>query len=187
VKQACSTSVESEARHLLRPTFFLIWSLAFNAFYVAKGINLFINFYRSNFDDYDEYYIKQIIAEITSFQEFVDVRLSEIVNELSSSSRPYHEFFKKCSICGNDSIIIDEEFDGFKCLFCENSFESDDFIMSRSEGPIDEICPNCGRKSIAFILYNNEAGADICGYCNFIAEYPEGEDWEEIKRSAYNQ
>lgn len=152
---------------------------------VANGINIFIEFYRFAFDDHDEEYIQRIISEVISFQEFVDVRKGEIASLLSTSTRPYHESFRICSICENDSIVIDENDDSFKCLFCENSFDPKDIAMNISEGPIDELCPNCGRDSIAFILYNNEAGADICVYCDFLLEYLEGGDWSKIKESAY--
>lgn len=135
---------------------------------VAKGINIFIQFYEYNFD-YDENFVFDLSKRLMEFNKFVKLRMQSIKEELDSSDRPHKVLMiDGCHDCLQDALVIDKENDLIKCLFCGFEMSPEEFAQL-SEG--SAFCPECERETLGFVLYNNDEGEFICVLCGFRTEY----------------
>lgn len=129
---------------------------------VAKGINIFIEFYKENFEE-DDSFIYDLSETLVEFEEFVISRLKSLEDELKASERPAG-FIKECDRCLQNALILEDDI--VKCLFCGNKISPRELAENLTECGV-EICPECSEETFIFILYNNEEGDFICVSCGF--------------------
>lgn len=128
----------------------------------AKGINIFIEFYKENFD-VDDSFIYDINKTLVEFEEFVASRLKSLEDELEVSDRPA-DLIRECSRCLQNALVLND--DVAKCLFCGDEISLIELAENIAESGV-EFCPECGEETFVFILYNNEEGDWICVSCGF--------------------
>jgi hypothetical protein len=116
----------------------------------AAGLNLFIEINNAEFLDEDPYgarTIPQLVVDLHKYDDFVKERLSSLSERLHSATRPRTRHTDECSHCLQDAaIIIDDE---VQCLFCGNGMAVREFAELMSDDGTVEICPACGRLSVA--------------------------------------
>ena len=129
---------------------------------VARGLNIFINFYENAFEEHDESFVIEINKMLVEFQKFVDLRMANLKPKLDASEKPSPQF-SDCPECFQTALVI--EGSDVVCLYCGAQTTIED-LADYSEGPGGP-CPNCGDGFLGFILYNNEDGDFICTKCGY--------------------
>ncbi len=133
---------------------------------VAKGINIFIEFYKENFE-VDNSFIYDLSETLVEFEEFVTSRLKSLEDELKELDRPAN-LIRDCSRCLQNTLILNDS--AVKCLFCGYEISLRELAENYTECSV-ELCPECHEETVAFILYNNDEGDWICVSSGFKGNY----------------
>lgn len=133
---------------------------------MAKGINIFIEFYQQNFE-VDSSVIYDLSEILVEFQEFVTTRMKSLEEEIKASDQPGN-LIRECSRCLQNALILNDG--AAKCLFCGQEISLRELAENYSEGSV-ELCPECNEETMALVLYNNDEGDWICFSCGFKSNY----------------
>jgi hypothetical protein len=134
----------------------------------AAGLNLFISLNESEFSDVESYDAKptvKLVEALIKYEEFVKVRVASLQTRLRLSMRAVTRHLDECGVCLQDAAIIDGGV--IRCLFCGLKSSVRDCAELFSDGTSVEVCPNCGRESVA--IHGREDGdftreCFCCGY-----------------------
>jgi len=137
---------------------------------VARGILVFLDLYKDPHleDSYDEGFASNANRSLLQFEKYLQLRMATIKQEIEGASRPASPF-RWCRTCGQDAVVCVGHEEG-KCLYCQEEIDIRAVARRGSEMPLEE-CPQCGRESLAFILYNNDDGEFGCASCGFTTSY----------------
>lgn len=134
---------------------------------VARGIVVFLGLYEAPLlEKYrDKNYEAKVNHSLKDFDKYVSLKMTSLRRQIESSKRP-DGHFTCCHACDQNAIVLVEgEFDA-KCLYCGDASTLAQLAGRRSELPVRE-CPECSQDTLAFFLYNNEAGEFVCANCGF--------------------
>ena len=126
---------------------------------VAKGMSFCVDFCETqNMLDPDaEGKLREIRMNLRGFQEFVDERMSIIINEAN------YTLIWECPECLQEALTIDGGV--VQCQFCGNNADPQKLADSNSEVEPED-CPECWtEQTFAFVLRNNENGMWACFSC----------------------
>lgn len=150
---------------------------------VAKGINIFIEFYKENFEfEADDSFIYDLSQALVEFDEFVSSRLEALKDVLETENRP--TIRQECSQCLQDALVINDDI--VKCLFCGHESSKRELAESVAESPV-EVCPECGEETFVLVLYNNEEGDWICISCGFKSSCNHNSECERCGRVFWSE
>ena len=105
----------------------------------------------------------EIHINLTELQEFVDDRMTSILEEWKDA------FIWGCPECWQSALVVDggEQ----ECKFCRYKADAQDLAGDFSEYDIED-CPECGEMAtFAFVLYGNHAGTWVCFSCGEHSKY----------------
>lgn len=127
---------------------------------VAKGLSLSTVFYENHLKeeigDSEDEILGEIVIHLREFEEFVRERLEAVLPSTVSSY-----FLRECPRCWQDTCEIQDD-NMLRCYFCGYYMDAQTLAEELTEHDVD-ICPECGRETLAFIIYNNEeAGWECC-------------------------
>ena len=138
---------------------------------MAKGLSFVIAFYEGHLKEEieaeNEDIITDIINHLREFEEFVKERLDYIAPSLEDVY-----LLRECPRCFQDTMECDINA-LLNCHFCGFEIAAEDLARERSEFEVD-ICPDCGNRALAFIIYNNESAGWECFAC--------GTEYDELHR-----
>jgi hypothetical protein len=152
---------------------------------VQKGWAVFIRLYEKRLPDtYDQAWVYQKSQELSSFDEFVKDRLKHLRSKLRSSNRP-SRYFRMCTMCSQDTLLIEDGNQGVSCAFCGEKYDIAGLALVSEGG--GGSCPSCENGRLGFVLYNNEAGEFHCVLCGFTSEYSYNEECPRCGQVFWNQ
>jgi len=148
----------------------------------AAGLNLFIEINNAGFRDADPHGARtmpQLVVELHKYDGFVKERLSSLSERLHSAVRPRTHHTDECPHCLQDAaIIIDDE---VQCLFCGHGMAVREFAELRSDDGTVEICPACGRPSVAKYQRRDREPTYECFCCGYFRGHElEWRDWNGV-------
>jgi hypothetical protein len=136
---------------------------------VATGLSLFVDIYTSEFgcdDPAEEAHIAELIGRLSRSDEFVEARFGDISDRLAVAVRPRTHHVDECSNCYQDAIVISDS--DIVCQFCSRRVSIVGFAEEISEDGSVEICPMCGRRSVAKHEWGgNETSTHECFCCGW--------------------
>ncbi len=129
----------------------------------AKGLSFALAFFESNFGEeargIEAHLLSRIVVHLREFEEFVTERLNAVVTNITPGAT-----IRDCPRCFQETLEADNE-GMLRCHFCGYRVEAEAFAAERSDSSL-EVCPECGREALAFIVYNNESAGWECFACN---------------------
>jgi len=129
---------------------------------MAKGLSFAVTFYETHLKeevgDSESSVIGDIVSHLHEFEEFVSERLAVIRPRIDEYS-----IVRDCPKCSQDTLVCQD--DGIlHCYFCEFEIAAETLAEQRTEAEVD-VCPECGHRALAFIIYNNEDAGWECMAC----------------------
>lgn len=105
----------------------------------------------------------EIHKNLAELQEFVDARMEAILKAWSDS------VIWECPECWQQALVIDGG--DVDCKFCRRLADPIKLAQDNTEGHVAD-CPECGEEqTLAFVLYNNDAGTWMCFSCGTDSEH----------------
>ena len=118
---------------------------------VAAGLDLFFEVATAERDTEDNLReareMVKLTQDLSRFREFITCRMASLSDQLRSSECPRTYHFRECGRCLQDAAVIVD--DSIVCLFCGDRLGLSDAAALLSDDNSVEMCPKCGRPSVA--------------------------------------
>lgn len=133
--------------------------------YIAFGLDIYIDFYRSYakdiaFDSCDR--TEGFEEDLSDIHQFVTVRIESVHANLGSVNQLNKDLNSECQKCWTENLIVIKSKE-IKCLYCGNQPDIEEFAAYHADDDSEiAICQSCEKHTV-IIQNNSNPNCVICG------------------------